>query len=233
LLPQAIRTPIQLNMAACQIRMEDFHTAIQNCSQVLSQDRSNTKALFRWAGPTGGSSGAAAVRALPRGTCCWCRRRRCCWRCREPAAACHGHRRGKAKLALGQTEEALKDLEQAAKLAPEDKGVARELQLVRAELKQEARAAAKVYKSAFRALAASGEALADIGAQGQQQQGQQQRAGVGSSGAAGGGSSGGAVRGLFRWLSQLARTLQRGLLMLFGQRQAYGPSSGSAHVNGT
>jgi hypothetical protein len=36
-------------MAACQIKLEDYHTAITNCTQVLTNDKSNAKALFRWA----------------------------------------------------------------------------------------------------------------------------------------------------------------------------------------
>ncbi len=61
--------PIHLNMAACQLRTKDFNTAIYNCTQVLTLQPDNAKALFR---------------------------------------------RGTARHALGQTEEALKDLTKAA-----------------------------------------------------------------------------------------------------------------------
>ncbi len=105
---------------------------------------------------------------------------------------------------------------QASQLAPDDKGAARELQLARKALKQEDRAAAKVYKSAFKALAASGETLAGAGAQKEGQQEGQQREAGGSAAAAEGG---GALLGLLGWLAQLVRALQRGLLGLLGRRQ--------------
>ncbi|KAK9820125.1 hypothetical protein WJX72_006361 [[Myrmecia] bisecta] len=42
-----VKLPIHLNMAACQIKLGDYQTAIHNCSEVLGVDKNNAKALFR------------------------------------------------------------------------------------------------------------------------------------------------------------------------------------------
>ncbi|KAI8466791.1 MAG: 42 kDa peptidyl-prolyl isomerase-like protein [Monoraphidium minutum] len=68
---EAVITPVHLNMAAAQIRLGDYATAVHNCGQVLARDRDNAKALFR---------------------------------------------RGRARAALGQTEDAVRDMEAAVKL---------------------------------------------------------------------------------------------------------------------
>ncbi|KAL6760549.1 hypothetical protein V8C86DRAFT_2550657 [Haematococcus lacustris] len=42
-----VKVPIHLNMAACQLRIKDYHTAVYNCSEVLKLQPGNVKALFR------------------------------------------------------------------------------------------------------------------------------------------------------------------------------------------
>lgn len=101
---EAVVVPVHLNMAAAQLKLGDYNTAIHNCAQVLMRDRDNAKALFR---------------------------------------------RGRARAALGQTEEAVADLEAASKLAPSDKAVLRELHAMRQQLKGERAASAKLFKGAF------------------------------------------------------------------------------------
>lgn len=64
-------------------------------------------------------------------------------------------RRGRARHLLGQTEGALADLEAAAKLAPDDKGVTRELLAVRHTIREERKAAAKLFKGQFGAAPAA------------------------------------------------------------------------------
>jgi Flp pilus assembly protein TadD len=49
-------------------------------------------------------------------------------------------RRGRAHAGLGRTEEALSDLQEAARLAPEDRAVAREIAAVRAAQRRERQA---------------------------------------------------------------------------------------------
>ena len=46
-------------------------------------------------------------------------------------------RRGKAHSGMGHTEEALRDLQAAAKLAPADKAISREIQAVKATMKRD------------------------------------------------------------------------------------------------
>ena len=46
-------------------------------------------------------------------------------------------RRGRAQVGLGRTEEALKDLQAAARLAPEDRAIARELQAAKAGMRRD------------------------------------------------------------------------------------------------
>ena len=46
-------------------------------------------------------------------------------------------RRGKAHSGMGHTEEALRDLQSAAKLAPADKAITREIQAVKAIVKRD------------------------------------------------------------------------------------------------
>ena len=43
----SLKIPVHLNMAACQLQTGDYNTAIYNCSEVLSIDPGNVKALFR------------------------------------------------------------------------------------------------------------------------------------------------------------------------------------------
>eukprot|EP00197_Chlamydomonas_leiostraca_P004432 CAMPEP_0202859602 /NCGR_PEP_ID=MMETSP1391-20130828/1645_1 /ASSEMBLY_ACC=CAM_ASM_000867 /TAXON_ID=1034604 /ORGANISM="Chlamydomonas leiostraca, Strain SAG 11-49" /LENGTH=376 /DNA_ID=CAMNT_0049538651 /DNA_START=34 /DNA_END=1161 /DNA_ORIENTATION=+ len=43
----AVKVPIHLNMAACQLRIKDYHTAIYNCTEVLKLEPGSVKALFR------------------------------------------------------------------------------------------------------------------------------------------------------------------------------------------
>jgi len=42
-----VKMPVHLNMAACQLQLGDFNTAIYNCGEVLSLDPGNSKALYR------------------------------------------------------------------------------------------------------------------------------------------------------------------------------------------
>jgi tetratricopeptide (TPR) repeat protein len=42
-----VKRPVLLNIAACQLRLEDFHAAIASCSEVLAEQPRNAKALFR------------------------------------------------------------------------------------------------------------------------------------------------------------------------------------------
>ena len=46
-------------------------------------------------------------------------------------------RRGRAQVGLGRTEEALKDLQAAARLAPEDRAITRELQAAKAGMRRD------------------------------------------------------------------------------------------------
>ncbi|KAL4443626.1 hypothetical protein ABPG75_011363 [Micractinium tetrahymenae] len=43
----ALKRPVQLNIAACQLKQEDYPGAITTCSEVLADDPKNPKALFR------------------------------------------------------------------------------------------------------------------------------------------------------------------------------------------
>lgn len=49
-------------------------------------------------------------------------------------------RRGRAQVGLGRTEEALKDLQAAARLAPEDRAITRELQAAKAGMRKDRQA---------------------------------------------------------------------------------------------
>ncbi|EIE25611.1 hypothetical protein COCSUDRAFT_83618 [Coccomyxa subellipsoidea C-169] len=101
---QSLKTPIHLNMAACQIRLQDWQGVTWNCSQVLAKEKGNAKALFR---------------------------------------------RGRAHNALGHTEEALQDLTAAAQAAPDDRAISREIQAVKANMRRDREAQAKMFKGAF------------------------------------------------------------------------------------
>eukprot|EP00877_Chromochloris_zofingiensis_P010211 jgi/Chrzof1/5443/Cz16g03080.t1 len=101
---EAVIMPIHLNMAAVQIKLEDYQTAVWNCTQVLQHDPDNAKGLFR---------------------------------------------RGKARHALGHTDEALKDLEAAANKAAGDKGILRELQALKQTMKEEKKASAQMFRGAL------------------------------------------------------------------------------------
>lgn len=103
---EEIKIPIHLNMAAAQIKINDYNTAIYNCSQVITMQPGNVKALFR---------------------------------------------RGKAKHALGRTEEAMEDLEAAIKKDPNDKGILAEMHAVKATMWKEREAEAKLFKGRFKA----------------------------------------------------------------------------------
>ena len=46
-------------------------------------------------------------------------------------------RRGRAQIGLGRTEEALKDLQAAARLAPEDRAITREVQAAKACMRKD------------------------------------------------------------------------------------------------
>ena len=41
------QVPVHLNMAACQLQTGDFHTAVYNCTEALTMQPDNVKALFR------------------------------------------------------------------------------------------------------------------------------------------------------------------------------------------
>eukprot|EP00887_Chlorella_sp_A99_P006126 scaffold22.g6126.t1 len=43
----AVRLPILLNMAACSLKAGDYHTAVAHCTEVLREQPTNAKALFR------------------------------------------------------------------------------------------------------------------------------------------------------------------------------------------
>ncbi|GAX84618.1 hypothetical protein CEUSTIGMA_g12039.t1 [Chlamydomonas eustigma] len=96
-----VKVPVHLNMAACQLQIEDYHTAIYNCSEVLTLQPGNVKALYR---------------------------------------------RGRARHMLSQTEEALKDLEDALKRSPKDAAVLGELSAVKASIKKERQAQAQLFR---------------------------------------------------------------------------------------
>eukprot|EP00270_Netrium_digitus_P007680 TRINITY_DN2252_c0_g1_i2.p1 TRINITY_DN2252_c0_g1~~TRINITY_DN2252_c0_g1_i2.p1 ORF type:complete len:377 (+),score=120.93 TRINITY_DN2252_c0_g1_i2:180-1310(+) len=46
-LADAVRLPALLNLAACELKLRHFGAAIEHCSQVIREDGSNVKALFR------------------------------------------------------------------------------------------------------------------------------------------------------------------------------------------
>lgn len=96
-----VKLPVHLNMAACQIKSGDYHTAIYNCNQVLSVDKDNAKALFR---------------------------------------------RGRARHLLGQTQEALEDLQAAYSKSQDDKSILKEIHSVRATIAEERKASAALFK---------------------------------------------------------------------------------------
>ncbi|GBF95318.1 peptidyl-prolyl cis-trans isomerase [Raphidocelis subcapitata] len=109
-------------------------------------------------------------------------------------------RRGRARAALGQTTDAIADLEKALRLAPEDKAVLRELHVARQALKQERAAAAKLFRGAF---GAPPEPKPDGGASAAGGGGAAVQAGGGGGGAAvqaGGRGGGGGSRGLAAWV---------------------------------
>ncbi|CAL8461943.1 g1474 [Coccomyxa elongata] len=101
---ESLKIPIHLNMAACQIKLQDWQGVMWNCSQVLAKEKGNAKALFR---------------------------------------------RGRAHNALGHTEEALQDLAAASRAAPDDRAIAREIQVVKANMRRDREAQAKMFKGAF------------------------------------------------------------------------------------
>jgi len=95
------RLPALLNVAACHLKLGDYHSAISASSQALTHDRNNAKALFR---------------------------------------------RGSARLALGQTESAIADLQASRKAAPQDAGIAKELAAALEAVKEERKAQQEVFK---------------------------------------------------------------------------------------
>eukprot|EP00928_Gymnodinium_smaydae_P015540 TRINITY_DN15750_c0_g2_i1.p1 TRINITY_DN15750_c0_g2~~TRINITY_DN15750_c0_g2_i1.p1 ORF type:complete len:371 (+),score=73.87 TRINITY_DN15750_c0_g2_i1:58-1170(+) len=44
---QTVRSALQLNLAACGLKREDYRQALKNCEDVLAMDASNQKALYR------------------------------------------------------------------------------------------------------------------------------------------------------------------------------------------
>ncbi len=58
----AVKLPVHLNMAACQLQLGDYHTAIYNCTEVR----------FSLEPPDPGARGAAGLPSLPSKTepCC-------------------------------------------------------------------------------------------------------------------------------------------------------------------
>ncbi len=42
-----VKLPVHLNMAACQIQLGDYNTAVYNCTEALTLDPENPKALYR------------------------------------------------------------------------------------------------------------------------------------------------------------------------------------------
>ncbi|KAG2500970.1 hypothetical protein HYH03_000792 [Edaphochlamys debaryana] len=107
---EKLKVLVHLNMAACQLKTEDYNTAIYNCGQVLNMDPKNVKALFR---------------------------------------------RGKARLALGRTEEAKEDLEAARKLDPSDAGIIAELRLLAKVQGEEKKAQEQLFKGKIAAPVAA------------------------------------------------------------------------------
>eukprot|EP00201_Polytomella_parva_P022076 CAMPEP_0175039452 /NCGR_PEP_ID=MMETSP0052_2-20121109/591_1 /TAXON_ID=51329 ORGANISM="Polytomella parva, Strain SAG 63-3" /NCGR_SAMPLE_ID=MMETSP0052_2 /ASSEMBLY_ACC=CAM_ASM_000194 /LENGTH=425 /DNA_ID=CAMNT_0016301305 /DNA_START=23 /DNA_END=1301 /DNA_ORIENTATION=- len=104
------KASVHLNLAACQIKLGDFHTCIYNCTQALAlgdPEFDPEKKSFR-------------VKAL--------------------------YRRALARRKLMQSQDAMKDLEEAFKLEPRNAGVLEELKLVRAVLKDEREASAAMFK---------------------------------------------------------------------------------------
>eukprot|EP00271_Cylindrocystis_brebissonii_P016983 TRINITY_DN4234_c0_g1_i1.p1 TRINITY_DN4234_c0_g1~~TRINITY_DN4234_c0_g1_i1.p1 ORF type:complete len:206 (-),score=54.85 TRINITY_DN4234_c0_g1_i1:358-975(-) len=67
----------------------------------------------------------------------------------EPANVKALFRRGKARAALGQSDAAKKDLSQANKLAPSDKAVLKELQLLKESDRESLEVQKKLFKSMF------------------------------------------------------------------------------------
>ena len=43
----SLKLPLYLNIAACQIKLEQYENAIKNCTKVLEIDSKNVKALYR------------------------------------------------------------------------------------------------------------------------------------------------------------------------------------------
>lgn len=46
-LAMGLKRPVLLNIAACQLRQQDYHGAVATCGEVLQEDPQNAKALFR------------------------------------------------------------------------------------------------------------------------------------------------------------------------------------------
>merc|ERR1712183_449028 len=42
-----LRTTCRLNLAACALKLEEFHAAVRSCDTVLKDDPRNLKALYR------------------------------------------------------------------------------------------------------------------------------------------------------------------------------------------
>lgn len=118
---QAVRLPLLLNLAAAKLKLGVCHEAAACCTEVLTHQPDNVKALFR---------------------------------------------RGKARAALGQTEEAAQDLQRARRLDPQDQGIARELQLLSRTEQQERQAQKKLFGGKFRASKGLGLYEEEVGAGG-------------------------------------------------------------------
>ncbi|KAJ9534012.1 hypothetical protein QJQ45_027113 [Haematococcus lacustris] len=120
-----VKVPIHLNMAACQLRIKDYHTAVYNCSEVGDQLPLDMAASYARMGlPTVLKLQPGNVKAL--------------------------FRRGTARHALGQTEGAKADLAAAAEKSPDDKAIRAELQALRQTLRAEREAEATLFKGQFK-----------------------------------------------------------------------------------
>lgn len=83
-----VKLPLHLNLAACDLQLEDWTSAVENCDEVLREQPNNAKAVFR---------------------------------------------RGRARLAMGNTDAAEEDLRRAAALNPNDTAVHRQLMALKKE----------------------------------------------------------------------------------------------------
>lgn len=82
-------------------------------------------------------------------------------------------RRGAARRALGQTEQAIDDLQAAKRAAPGDGGIARELAAAKADLREERQAAAQVFRGLVDKTDASKGLYGDAGSDGEEREEQQ------------------------------------------------------------